>query len=279
MTEPQLQSTLTCPDCGHQATETMPVNACVAFYDCKGCGKTLKPLPGSCCVFCSLWLGSLPANPAGRGALLHSDTRQAFPRLARQCPRQSIGVVGPDGSHRGGSTGKCAIADGHLGHCPRVDGDRVPTERSPVWSNALPIYRSLLPRNGGSGGDRRRRNCASDPLRLARARRFHSWWRVCHLVVHRASVGQVLRALKLISYEAFLLPIDCSNERTNLAYGVSIRPARDIAGQRKLRALWWSRPRCQPNDKCRALWKPGSQGAQSAFRSVEPHHRVPRFAD
>src|SRR5262245_27710412 len=31
-----------------------------------------------------------------------------------------------------GFTGKCANADGHLGHCPRVDGDRVRTERSPV---------------------------------------------------------------------------------------------------------------------------------------------------
>ena len=56
--QPQLQSTLTCPLCGHQATETMPKDACVAFYDGKGCGETLKPLPGSCCVFCSY--GSVP---------------------------------------------------------------------------------------------------------------------------------------------------------------------------------------------------------------------------
>ncbi len=65
MHEPQLQSTLTCPHCGHQATETMPANACVAFYDCKGCGKTLKPLPGSCCVFCSY--GSVPCPPIQQG--------------------------------------------------------------------------------------------------------------------------------------------------------------------------------------------------------------------
>jgi hypothetical protein len=43
----------------------MPVNACVAFYDCKGCGTTLKPLPGSCCVFCSY--GSVPCPPIQRG--------------------------------------------------------------------------------------------------------------------------------------------------------------------------------------------------------------------
>jgi hypothetical protein len=65
MPDPQLQSTLTCPHCGHQATETMPMNACVAFYDCKGCGETLKPLPGSCCVFCSY--GSVPCPPIQQG--------------------------------------------------------------------------------------------------------------------------------------------------------------------------------------------------------------------
>ena len=65
MGELQLQSTLTCPHCGHQATETMPTNACVALYDCKGCGQTLKPLPGACCVFCSY--GSVPCPPIQQG--------------------------------------------------------------------------------------------------------------------------------------------------------------------------------------------------------------------
>lgn len=65
MAEPQLQSTLTCPHCGHQVIETMPRNACVARYDCKGCGETLKPLPGSCCVFCSY--GSIPCPPIQQG--------------------------------------------------------------------------------------------------------------------------------------------------------------------------------------------------------------------
>ena len=61
MVEPQLQSTLTCPHCGHQTTETMPTDACQYFYDCKGCGALLKPLPGDCCVFCSY--GSVPCPP------------------------------------------------------------------------------------------------------------------------------------------------------------------------------------------------------------------------
>src|SRR5262245_20885689 len=60
-----LQSTLTSPHCGYQATETMPTDACVACYDCIGCGGTLKPLPGSCCVFCSY--GSAPCPPIQEG--------------------------------------------------------------------------------------------------------------------------------------------------------------------------------------------------------------------
>jgi hypothetical protein len=43
----QLESTLTCPACGHRFVETMPTDACVFFYDCKGCGTRLKPLDGS----------------------------------------------------------------------------------------------------------------------------------------------------------------------------------------------------------------------------------------
>lgn len=59
--QPALQSTVTCPECGHQETETMPVNACQFFYDCKACGAVLKPKKGDCCVFCSY--GDRPCPP------------------------------------------------------------------------------------------------------------------------------------------------------------------------------------------------------------------------
>jgi transcription elongation factor Elf1 len=49
----QLESTLTCPACGHAAVEAMPTDACQFFYDCKGCGTRLKPKEGDCCVYCS----------------------------------------------------------------------------------------------------------------------------------------------------------------------------------------------------------------------------------
>jgi hypothetical protein len=56
-----LQSTLTCPQCGHQASETMPTTACQYFYECLACGALLRPKPGDCCVFCSY--GTVPCPP------------------------------------------------------------------------------------------------------------------------------------------------------------------------------------------------------------------------
>ena len=87
MAELQLQSTITCPYCGHQATETMPANACLAFYDCKECGETLKPLPGSCCVFC--FYGSVPCPPIQQGVEPCCDP------LPRQSSRDWLGSKHP----------------------------------------------------------------------------------------------------------------------------------------------------------------------------------------
>ena len=60
------ESTITCPVCGFRATETMPVDACQAFYACKGCGALLRPRPGDCCVFCSF--GTVPCPPIQEGS-------------------------------------------------------------------------------------------------------------------------------------------------------------------------------------------------------------------
>ena len=57
----ELQSTITCPECGHTETETMPTDACQFFYDCKGCGELLKPLDGDCGVHCSY--ATVPCPP------------------------------------------------------------------------------------------------------------------------------------------------------------------------------------------------------------------------
>jgi hypothetical protein len=57
----QLVSTIRCPACGHRASETMPTDACMFFYVCKGCRTRLKPLEGDCCAFCSY--GDVPCPP------------------------------------------------------------------------------------------------------------------------------------------------------------------------------------------------------------------------
>ena len=44
----ELISVITCPECSHVESETMPTNACQWFYDCKGCGVLLKPKTGDC---------------------------------------------------------------------------------------------------------------------------------------------------------------------------------------------------------------------------------------
>ena len=59
------RSILTCPFCGRVEQEEMPLNACVFFYNCKGCGARLKPKSGDCCVFCSY--GSVPCPPVQAG--------------------------------------------------------------------------------------------------------------------------------------------------------------------------------------------------------------------
>ena len=53
-----LDSTLTCPHCGHARTERMPTDACQWFYECVACHAVLRPKPGDCCVFCSY--GTVP---------------------------------------------------------------------------------------------------------------------------------------------------------------------------------------------------------------------------
>lgn len=58
---PILESTLTCPECGQQADEVMPTNACLFFYDCPQCCALLRPKAGDCCVFCSY--GSVACPP------------------------------------------------------------------------------------------------------------------------------------------------------------------------------------------------------------------------
>lgn len=57
-----LESTITCPQCSFQQTETMPVDACQYFYECPACHAVLTPKPGDCCVFCSYGTRKCPSK-------------------------------------------------------------------------------------------------------------------------------------------------------------------------------------------------------------------------
>jgi hypothetical protein len=56
-----MTSILTCPACGHRSRESMPMDACQFFFECKSCAALFKPRPGHCCVFCSF--GDTPCPP------------------------------------------------------------------------------------------------------------------------------------------------------------------------------------------------------------------------
>ena len=53
MTDPVLESLLTCPHCGFAQRLVMPTDACLFFHECAHCKVVLRPLVGDCCVFCS----------------------------------------------------------------------------------------------------------------------------------------------------------------------------------------------------------------------------------
>lgn len=56
-----IKTKITCPYCGFEKEEEMPLYACVHFYECKSCKKILKPKEDECCVFCSY--GSVKCPP------------------------------------------------------------------------------------------------------------------------------------------------------------------------------------------------------------------------
>ena len=45
------QSTITCPNCGAEKTETMRADACQVSYQCTGCGAKLRPRPAVVACF------------------------------------------------------------------------------------------------------------------------------------------------------------------------------------------------------------------------------------
>lgn len=47
------EANITCPNCGFNRSEEMPVDSCQYFYECTQCRTISRPKEGDCCVFCS----------------------------------------------------------------------------------------------------------------------------------------------------------------------------------------------------------------------------------
>lgn len=60
----QLESTITCPNCGCQTIETMPKDFCQIRYICANCATILRPHKGDCCVYCSYGTAQCPPKQA-----------------------------------------------------------------------------------------------------------------------------------------------------------------------------------------------------------------------
>lgn len=62
----ELESTITCPKCGHSKNETMPTDTCQFFYECENCKTVLRPKQGDCCVYCSYGTVKCPSKQTGK---------------------------------------------------------------------------------------------------------------------------------------------------------------------------------------------------------------------
>jgi hypothetical protein len=71
----QLESVLTCPECGHARRELMPTDACQFFYECERCKTVLRPKAGDCCVFCSYGSVKCPPVTARQGCACGNASR------------------------------------------------------------------------------------------------------------------------------------------------------------------------------------------------------------
>lgn len=83
-----VESTVTCPYCGHEEIESMPTDNFMFLYECKSCGNLLIPKLGECCVFCCYGSVKCPAvqakNLAVSGSQAKVGEKSTF-RLVVEC--------------------------------------------------------------------------------------------------------------------------------------------------------------------------------------------------
>src|ERR1700694_748949 len=99
MSAVEVDSVITCPQCGFAKRETMPTDACQFYYECEGCKALLRPKPGDCCVFCSF--GSVRCPPMQTQGSDQGQPRVNRGELHTNVVRRMIpcrGNAGPPGS-------------------------------------------------------------------------------------------------------------------------------------------------------------------------------------
>ena len=101
--------------CGHQATETMPKEACQFFHDCAGCGARLKPGPvtAACSVPTAQCLAhrfkqKAAVTKAPRSLAAHCDGPQSGNNRTDREHRRLPGQFKLTGHHRFGCLGPAA---------------------------------------------------------------------------------------------------------------------------------------------------------------------------
>ena len=55
------ESLITCPFCGYQKVEILPLEYCLFRYNCDSCENTITPIDDDCCVFCSYGTHECPS--------------------------------------------------------------------------------------------------------------------------------------------------------------------------------------------------------------------------
>ena len=69
MEEIKYSSVITCPHCGFNKEEKMPVDSCLLSYECTKCNNIIKPKQGDCCVFCSYGTEKCPPVQSGKDCI------------------------------------------------------------------------------------------------------------------------------------------------------------------------------------------------------------------
>jgi len=65
-----LQSIITCPNCGHQKEESMPMDACQYFYGCENCKINIKTQERALLRILFIWNSTMSINTKSEKMLL-----------------------------------------------------------------------------------------------------------------------------------------------------------------------------------------------------------------